>query len=121
MAKQVLDGPDVDPAFQEVGGEGMPKGVAGRGFGEPGFAHGVSELALHGDFVNVVSGDPASFRVRTKRRRWKEKLPGPFAGGVGVFSHEGFEGARQGDDSVFRAFDVVDDDCSLTEIDVFDA
>jgi len=90
MAKQVLDGPDVDPAFQEVGGEGMPKGVAGRGFGEPGFAHGVSELALHGDFVNVVSGDPASFRVRTKRRRWKEKLPGPFAGGVGVFSHEGF-------------------------------
>jgi len=59
VAEQVLDSSDVDAAFEKVGGERMAHGVAGGGLGEPGLAHGFLELALHGDFVDVVSGNPA--------------------------------------------------------------
>jgi len=71
MAEQILDCPDVDAAFEKVGGERMAQGVAGGGFGEPGLAGGFLELALHGSFVDVVSGDPAGPWVRTKCGRWK--------------------------------------------------
>ena len=64
----------------------MAEGVAGGGFGEPGLAHGVFELALHGGFVDMVTGDSAGPRVRAKGCGGEEELPGPFAGGVGVFA-----------------------------------
>jgi len=79
MAEQVLDSPNVDAAFEKVGGKRMAQGVAGGGFGEMGLAGGFLELALHGCFVDVVSGDSAGSRVRTKGGGGKEKLPGPFA------------------------------------------
>ena len=84
MAEQVLDGSDVDAAFEEVSCEAVPKGVAGGGFGEEGLAHGRFELTLHGSVVDVVSGNPAGSWVRAKCCGGEEKLPGPFAGGVGV-------------------------------------
>lgn len=59
MAEQILDGSDVHPAFEEVGGEGMAKRVTGGRFGEAGLARGFLELALHGGVMNVESGNPA--------------------------------------------------------------
>ena len=90
MAEKVLNGPDVDAAFEEVGCEAVAKGVAGGGFVKAGLARGLLELALHRSIMKMVSGNPAGSRVRTKCCGGEEKLPWPFAGGVGVFSHEGF-------------------------------
>jgi len=84
MAEQILDSSDVDAAFQEMSGKAMAKGMAGCRLGESGLAHGLFELALHGDFVDVVSGNSAGPRMGAKCCGGKEKLPGPFAGGVGV-------------------------------------
>jgi hypothetical protein len=41
-----LDGADIDAAFQEVGREGMPQGVAGRPFVEAGLADSFRHLVL---------------------------------------------------------------------------
>ena len=79
MAEQVLDGSDVDAAFQEMRGKAMAKGVAGGGFGEPGFAHGVFELALHGGFVQMMACDVSGAGMRTEGRGGKDILPGPLA------------------------------------------
>ena len=66
MAEQILDGADVDPAFQEVGCKGMAQGVACGGFGKACLVGGFLELALHGGFVNVKSGESLAFRVCAK-------------------------------------------------------
>ncbi len=100
--------------------------------------------------MNMVSRDSSGSWVWAKGGRGKKELPWPFAGGVGVFSHEGFghmrvatstrkvigmlfflfgkmglktcfEGARESDDTVLFAFSVMDRDCSLAKINVFDA
>jgi len=84
MAEQVLVGPDIDAAFEEVGCEAVSEGVASGGFGEAGLAHGLFELALHGDSVDMVSGDFPGSWMRAKCCGGKEKLPWPFAAGVGV-------------------------------------
>lgn len=150
VAEEVLDGAYVDAAFEEVGCERMAQGVAGGGFREACLAGCVFELALHGGFMDVVTGDSAGSRVRAKGCGREEELPRPLAGGAGVFSQEGFghvdvaasacevigvflaffgevffqagfEGSRERNDPVFRAFSVVDDDGAMAEVDVFDA
>ena len=44
----------------------MAKRVAGGGFGEPGLAGCIFELALHGGFVDMVTGDSAGPRMRAE-------------------------------------------------------
>jgi len=89
MAEQGLDGPDVGVGFEEVGGKGMPEGMAGGPFGDVRFAEGLLELALHGAFVKVVTGDAPRAGMRAQGSRGKDILPGPFAGGVGPFAQQG--------------------------------
>ena len=59
MAEEVLDSPDIDATFEEVGGEGMSQGVAGGAFVQGGFSDSLFKLALHGCFMEVVAGDSA--------------------------------------------------------------
>ena len=149
MPKEILDSSDVGAAFEEVGRERMAKRVAGGGLGKPGFAGGFLELTLHGDFVDMVSGNSACSRVWTEGCRRKDELPWPFPGGIGVFPGQGFgqvriaasrreiagmllgpfgeivserrfQGARQRDNPVLCSLPVIHDDGSLAEVDVFD-
>ena len=90
MAEQILNSSDVDTAFEEMGCETVAESVASSWFGKAGLPRGFLELALHRRIMKMVSGNPAGSGVRAKGRGGEEKLPGPFAGGVGVFSREGF-------------------------------
>lgn len=150
MSEQVLDGPDVDSAFEEMGCERMAKSVGCGALGQTRARHGLLELTLHGVFMEVVPGHPACAGVRAEGGGCEDMLPGPLAGGVGVFAQEAlgqvdipgphgqvalvlfpgvgqvaekdrFESPGQGDNAVFGAFSVMDGDGSLSEIDVLDA
>ena len=64
MAEKLLDGPDVVAVFEEVGGEGMAKGVAVNRFRDGGEAGRVADRALDGGFVEMVPDECSGFGVR---------------------------------------------------------
>ena len=51
VTKKLLDGSDVVAIFQEVGGEGVPEGMAAGGFGDAGFLDGLPDGPLDDRFV----------------------------------------------------------------------
>jgi len=59
VAQQLLYRPDVVPALEEVGGEGVPEAVTGGSFGDPGGKRRSADRALHGGFVKVMPTLPA--------------------------------------------------------------
>ena len=75
MSQEGLNGADVGAGLKEMSGEGMTHGVAGGAFGNGGFAHCVLELALQGDFMEVMTGDAVGLRVRAERGGREEVLP----------------------------------------------
>lgn len=54
MPQQFLDGPDVVPLLQEVGGERVAEGVAGCMFDDPCLAGGDLDGPLDDGFVGVM-------------------------------------------------------------------
>lgn len=46
VPQQFLNGSDVVASLKQMCGKGMPEGVAGGPFGEPGLCHGVSVCRL---------------------------------------------------------------------------
>lgn len=132
-----------------MGCERMPHRVASGTFGDSGLAHGILELALQGDFMEVMSGNAVGSGMGAERGGGEDVLPWPFAGGIGPFAQQGFRDvdvARadseilkvflmgsgevvgesmlkcfgQWHDAVPAAFAIMDGDGALTEIDVFD-
>ena len=90
MAQKILDGPDVDSAFEEVGGEGMPQAMAGGSLGDSGLGHRGLELAAHGIGVEMMASDASCPGVGAELRGGKDILPDPLPGGGGKLAQEGF-------------------------------
>ena len=55
MTEQGLNRADVMPAFQEMGGEGVPEGVGGDAFPDAGKLHGRSDGALDSMGTEVMA------------------------------------------------------------------
>ena len=56
MAQQSLYGPDIDPAFEQVGRKRVAKTVGGCLFGDLGLANCSLDLALQRVFMQVIPG-----------------------------------------------------------------
>src|SRR5690606_22704049 len=86
VAQQLLDGANVVALLQQVGGEGMAQGVAGRRLGDPRAAHGRLHRPLQEALVVVVpTHDPAA-RVGAAPARREHVLPAPLAPGTDVLA-----------------------------------
>ena len=88
VAQDLLDRPDVVAALQEVGGEGVAQGVAGRVLEDPGRAAGVVKGPLDASLVKVMTPVLATPRVLGETRPGKDVLPSPFAGRPRVFPRQ---------------------------------
>jgi hypothetical protein len=67
VAQQLLDGADVVPLLEEVGGERVPEGVAAGGLGQPGLRDRLLHRLLHGRLVQMVAADGAGARIAAGR------------------------------------------------------
>jgi hypothetical protein len=148
MPQQFLDGTDVVPGLQEVGGEGVAKGVGGDGFGDAGSACGFPDGPLKGSRVQVVAPDDARTGVRRETRGREDPLPAPFSFSIGVLAGQGIgeidgaialgqvllvealdpfqvfwegfdKGFRQDCDPVFLTLAVPDGDGAVFKVQVF--
>ena len=63
VAQELLDGADVVTVLQEMGGEGVPEGVATRRFGDAGPPHRTLHGPLENRFVQVVAAPLGSFPI----------------------------------------------------------
>ena len=59
MAEQNLDDPDINPAFQEMGGEAVPQRVRRHGLVDPGATPRTPASVLQGGFADVFTRLPA--------------------------------------------------------------
>ncbi|SRR6266536_275683 len=74
---------------QQVGGKGVPKGVAAHALGDARAESGGPDRALQDRFVEVMAAAVAGQSVDVDARGRKDPLPGPFAPCVGVLPREG--------------------------------
>ena len=84
MAQQLLDGADVVAVFKQMGGEGMAKTMAARGFCDARPNSGILERALEDGFVQMVPAPFAREPVGVMAGRGKHPLPAPLLGSVGT-------------------------------------
>ena len=78
MAEEFLNGSDVVPVFQQVGGKGMPERMAGRALGESGFADCHLDRLLQKRFAEVVPATLAGFSISVDPRGREDLLPSTF-------------------------------------------
>ena len=90
MAEKLLDRADVAAVLEQVRGEGVPEGVAGRALRdarrEDRAAHGV----LHDGFMQMVAALLARLALDVVPRGGEDPLPGPLATGGGKLLRERF-------------------------------
>ena len=144
VTEEVLNRPDVVPAFEKVRGKRMPERVTTRGLGQPGRADGNLDGALEAGLVNVMPAAVAAARVGGEAFGREDVLPRPFAvrvrillgqgvgqidatvtGGQIVFMQAvdafqmglefGLQTGRQHRDPVFLAFAIADEDLIARE------
>ena len=149
MPEQFLDGSDVVPIFQQVGGEAVAKGVGGRRLVDPRGAHGFPDGALEHRFVLVVAPHLSRLVVSVRSGRGEDPLPSQFLAGLRVLESQrlrkldpseaafdllamelrylpellrqiALRRLRQQRRPVLSPLAVPDDDEILTEVDVFD-
>jgi hypothetical protein len=89
VTEQFLDGPDVVMVFQEVGGEAVPEGMAGGGFGDLSRLDGGLDGALDHVFTLVVPADGPGPGVGGETVGGEDPEPRPLFAGVGVFAFKG--------------------------------
>ena len=150
VAEEFLDGADVVAVFEQVGGEGVPEGVAVDALGDFGAAGGFGDGFLEGVLVAVVASGEAGAGVLGERGGGEGVLPFPVSPGAGELAGERFgevdlsvaggevlvvEDADVGEmgfergaesfgeegESVFVSFAAAHDDLSAVEVNVFDA
>jgi hypothetical protein len=63
VSHEILDGSNVDAAFEQMGGKRMEHSVAGGAFWVSRPSHGVFELALHGMLWQVMPGEITRSRI----------------------------------------------------------
>jgi hypothetical protein len=89
VPQELLDGPDVITAHEEMGRERMAEGMAGRVLGDSGLARCVVEGSLDRPLVEVMATSFLSGRVVPEARRWEDPLPTPLGRRMGVFPRQG--------------------------------
>jgi hypothetical protein len=83
VAQELLAGPEVGAAFQQVGGERMVQRVGDDGRGDTGRDGGVAHGPLDDGLVRVVAAAFTGGRVEVVSRRAEDPLPGPVGRAVG--------------------------------------
>ncbi len=151
VPEEFLNRPNVIAALQEMSGEGVAEGMTtDRLACDTGQASGSAHGFLKTTFIGMVTAHYISARVDGDAFGREDVLPGPFAGGVGIFPFEGrrqvdgsvtildillvdllhagkmfFEGDNQAlgehGDAVLFAFAIADDEAVLFEVDIFDS
>lgn len=150
MAQELLDGPDVVAAHQQMGREGVPQGVHGRRFGQACLQDGCPKGPLDLALAQMIAPDPAALGIYGSFRRREDVLPSPFALRSRIFGRERIgqmdppvalfevlpmklahpsevvpqgrrKGGRQHGGPVFSSFPIAHGDLVLAEVDVFDA
>lgn len=96
MAEKLLDGPDIIPGFEQMGGERMPECMHACSRRQPCRFGSHPDGFLENRFMNMVTNDPFCRRLHTKPGCRKDILTAPFLMGIGIFHAEG---ARQADRS----------------------
>src|SRR5437867_7736212 len=88
VAEQFLNGTDVVPIFEEMGGERVTEGVAGRWLRDPRSADRVFHRSLEHGLMEMVTATLAGLGVHVKTRGRKYPLPPQFAPGVRVLAYQ---------------------------------
>ena len=149
VAEHVLNGPDIDAAFEHVGGEAVTEDVGFDVFGDSGFSGGFFQGALEDVGVEVVPPGDSGAGIAGEDIGGEDILPMPGPRGLGVFSLEGVgqfdrsvalgevlivkafgvgdlgfeigdENAGKDGDAILAAFTVTNGDLAARDIDVFD-
>ena len=75
MAKEFLNGSDVVPVLEHVGGKGVPKCVAGGRLGQTRLADGFLDRPLQDRFVEVVPAALAGLSIDVDLPGQEDPLP----------------------------------------------
>jgi hypothetical protein len=150
VAKKFLDGPDIVSCFEQVGGEGVPEGMAADMFDNSSFSDSFFYCPLEDCFMNVVPPFLSRLCVYPTVLLREDPLLAPFGGRVRVFAVKRvrqpnappalfeiffvgcmdfsqvflkvlFQRFGQHGDQVISALAVADRDLVSTEINIFDA
>ena len=89
MSKELLQGPNIVAVDQQVGGEGVPKGVAGCQLDDSSFPPGVVKGALNAALVEMMAPALSGMGVPVEAWRRKDKLPAPFPRRPGILARQG--------------------------------
>ena len=84
VAEQFLHSADVATVLEEVRGEGMAEGVAGRTLGDARCEDRSAHRVLHDGFVQVVAALLTGCGLDVVPGGGEDPLPGPLAAGVGL-------------------------------------
>ena len=84
VSEELLDGPDIGSAFEEMGREGVAEGVAGGGFGDTGDADGLLDPSLEYGFVKMMATCLTRVPIDVEPGCREDPLPGPFGSGARV-------------------------------------
>ena len=77
VTEQLLDGANVAAALEQVGGERVAEGVAGRALGDSGSEHGPPDGLLEHGLVQVVAAALPRLGVQVEPGCGEDLLPGP--------------------------------------------
>jgi len=88
VPQQFLDGPDVVPGLEQVGGKGVPQGVRGHALGDARFLGRLFDGPLQAGRVNVMAADLTAAGVHRTLGRREEILPDELTGRMGVLSFQ---------------------------------
>jgi hypothetical protein len=86
--EEFLNGADVVPVLEQMGGEGVTQGVGRGALRDPDPSHCPFDHALEDGLVQVVLMPLAGVPVHIKTRRWEDPLPHPFPPRVRILPPE---------------------------------
>lgn len=86
VTEKFLDGTDVVMGLQQVGGEGMAKGVRADGLGNARGFSGSADGLLQAAFIKVVTAEHFPARIPGDPFRGEHILPAPFLASIGVLA-----------------------------------
>ena len=84
VAEELLDGADVVPVLEQVGGEGVAQGVRCGSLRDPGSAHRAFHDPLENGLVQVVPATLAGVPVHIEACRGEDPLPYPLPARVRI-------------------------------------
>ncbi len=91
VSQKLLDRPDIVSLFEQMGGEGMPKGMTAHGFLDSDVAHSLSHRTLDGPILQVMSPLDTRAGILAPALGRKEPLPAPLGGCARILSLESVE------------------------------